>query len=86
MIQWFLKSILFVMGYVYLLIDNFVKYPVGNIAGVYIDLDLQMRSRKRLCNHLEEKFGLEKDAFWKLPSTSKIRLGCQLGRNLGKGE
>ena len=74
------------MGYVYIFIDKFVEYPIRNIAGVSIDLDLQLRSRKRLCNLLEEKFGLERDAFWKLPSTSKIRLGCQLGRNLGKGE
>jgi hypothetical protein len=84
MIQWLLKLILAVMGQVYVVIDGFVKYPVEKIAEIPIDIDFQIMGRRKLCNHLEDRFGLDKDVFWNLPSTSKIRLGCQLGRNLKK--
>lgn len=84
MIQWLLKLILAVMGQVYVVIDGFVKYPIEEIAEIPIDIDFQTMGRRKLCNHLEDRFGLDKDVFWNLPSTSKIRLGCQLGRNLRK--
>ena len=84
MFQWLWKSILYVMGNVYVLIDKLVVYEVEKIAGVDIDLDFQKMSRHGLCNHLENRFELKHDEFWNLQSTSKIRLGCQLGRNLRK--
>ena len=84
MIQWLLKLTLAVMGQVYVILDGFVKYPVKEIAEIPIDIDFQIMDRRILCNHLEKRFGLDKDVFWYLPSTSKIRLGCQLGRNLRK--
>ena len=78
MIQWLLKSILLVMGWIYVVIDNFVKYPTDELCGIKIDEDLQKLDRKQLCTLLELKFDLGEDVFWNLPSTSKIRLGCQL--------
>ena len=81
MIQWLLKAILYCMGVVYVVLDNFVKYPTDNICGMEIDEDLQKLDRKQLCTLLELKYELGEDAFWKLPSTSKIRLGCQLALN-----
>ena len=78
MIQWLLKSILFTMGWVYVVLDNFVKYPTEEICGIEIDEDLRKLDRKQLCTLLEIKYDLGEDEFWNLPSTSKIRLGCQL--------
>ena len=78
MIQWLLKSILFTMGWVYVVLDNFVKYPTEEICGIKIDEDLRKLDRKQLCTLLEIKYNLGEDEFWNLPSTSKIRLGCQL--------
>ena len=79
MIQWLLKSVLYVMGLVYVVIDNFVTYPTDKILGMDIDEDLQKLDRKQLCTFLELKYGLSDGEVWSLPSTSKIRLGCQLG-------
>ena len=77
MIQWLLKSILFFMGWAYVIVDNFVKYPTDKICGIEIDEDLQDLDRKQLCTLLELKYNLKEGEFWNLPSTSKIRLGCQ---------
>jgi hypothetical protein len=65
------------MGLVYVVIDNFVKYPTDEILGIEIHEDLRILDRKQLCTFLEIKYGLEDGEFWSLPSTSKIRLGCQ---------
>ena len=81
MIQWLLKFILFIMGWIYVIIDNFVIYKKDEILGFEIDEDLQKLDRKQLCTFLEIKYNLGEDAFWSLPSTSKIRLGCQLSLN-----
>lgn len=81
MIQWLLKLILFVMGGIYVIIDDFVVYKKDEIAGIKIDKDLQDLSRKQLCTFLEKKYNLGEDEFWNLPSTSKIRLGCHLSLN-----
>ena len=78
MIQWLLKSILYIMGWIYVIIDNFVKYPTDEICGIEIDEDIRKLDRKQLCTLLELRYNLGEDEFWKLPSTSKIRLGCQL--------
>ena len=66
------------MGWVYVILDNFVSYPKEKLCGIDIDEDLQKLDRKQLCTLIEIKYGLEDGEFWKLPSTSKIRLGCQL--------
>ena len=82
MIQWLLKKILYFMGIVYVVIDSFVKYPNDIIAGVHIDESLQKLNRRELCREMENIYGLDKGVFWELPSTSKIRLGCQITRNM----
>ena len=75
MIQWALKKILYFMGVVYVIIDTFVKYPTES---------LQNLNRKQLCKQMEMTYGLNEGVFWNLPSTSKIRLGCQITRNMQK--
>ena len=44
--------------------------------------DFQDMNRRELCQHIANKFGWEKDAFWNLESTQKIRLCCQQARNM----
>jgi len=82
MIQWILKKLLYIMGVMYVLIDTFVKYPTDEIANIKIDKSLQNLNRRQLCQQMEMTYGLDKDVFWYLPSTSKIRLGCQITRNM----
>ena len=82
MIQWLLKKILNFMGFIYIIIDNFVKYPTDEIAGIKIDESLQDLNRRQLCWQMEMTYGLTENVFWDLPSTSKIRLGCQITRNM----
>ena len=84
MIQWVLKKILYFMGVVYVIIDTFVKFPTDEIVGIKIDESLRNLSRRQLCRQMEITYGLEEDVFWNLPSTSKIRLGCQITRNMQK--
>tara|TARA_R110002012_G_scaffold320774_1_gene545501 strand:- start:14923 stop:15219 length:297 start_codon:yes stop_codon:yes gene_type:complete len=84
MIQWVLKKLLYFMGVVYVIIDTFVKYPTDEIVGIKIDESLQNLSRRQLCRQMEITYGLDEDVFWNLPSTSKIRLGCQITRNMQK--
>ena len=43
-------------------------------------------NRRELCRHIENKFNWEKDSFWNLESTQKIRLCCQIARNIISGE
>ena len=82
MIQWVLKKMLFVIGLAYVIIDTFVKHPKDRIVNVDIDESLQVLSRRQLCREMETVYGLGEDVFWHLPSTSKIRLGCQITRNM----
>jgi len=84
MIQWVLKKLLYIMGVVYVIIDTFVKYPTDEIANIKIDKSLQDLNRRQLCRQMEMTYGLDEDVFWGLPSTSKIRLGCQITRNMQK--
>ncbi len=67
-----------------MIIDTFVKYPTDEIVGIKIDESLRNLSRRQLCRQMEITYGLEEDVFWNLPSTSKIRLGCQITRNMQK--
>ena len=76
MTQWLRKKIISVMGNVYVWLDKGL---------VHIDEDLQAKSRRELCQHIENKFGWDRDAFWSLESTQKIRLCCQKARDL-RGE
>lgn len=72
------------MGNVYVWLDKKLEHPKGDILGVKIDSDLQKMSRRELCNHVENKFTWNRDSFWFLESTQKIRLCCQVSRNFMK--
>ena len=78
MLRFFMR----IMGYVYCFLEKFVKYPNDHtILGVTIDEDLQKMSRKELCTFIESKTPAS-GSFWDIDSTSKIRFGAQLLREL----
>tara|TARA_R110002020_G_scaffold134969_7_gene301432 strand:+ start:2871 stop:3146 length:276 start_codon:yes stop_codon:yes gene_type:complete len=86
---WFARKLMTLMGEVYVWLDKRVKYSeeeVKTVLGLPIDNDLQTSSRYDLCRRVEETFNLEKDSFWGLQSTQKIRFATQQARNLKKIE
>lgn len=81
--QWLVKWALWVVGTVYILIEKLRDYPDeerDNILGMSIDTDLQEMSRFDLCSYMDR--GMPRAGFWDLNSTTKIRLGAQMMRNL----
>ena len=69
-----------IMGNAYVWLDKRISYTeeeVSNVLGILIDNDLQTSSRYELCRRIEEEFKLEKDSFWNLHSTQKIRFAVQ---------
>mgnify|MGYP003667105606 CR=1 FL=1 len=84
--QWLRRKIISFMGRVYVWLDKGLKHETSPILNVVIDQDLQDKSRKELCNHIEDKFRWPRDSFWELESTQKIRLCCQVARNIMSGE
>jgi len=84
--QWLRRKIIRVMGHVYVWLDKGLDHETSPILGLVIDYDLQEKSRKELCNHIEDKFNWERGSFWELESTQKIRLSCQIARNIMSGE
>tara|TARA_Y100000310_G_scaffold309005_1_gene352684 strand:- start:287 stop:568 length:282 start_codon:yes stop_codon:yes gene_type:complete len=81
MMQWLRRKIIRIMGNVYVWLDKGIKHDTAKILGANIDDDLQIKSRKELCNHIEDKFSWDRDSFWELDSTQKIRLSCQVARD-----
>lgn len=73
------------MGNIYVWLDKDLTHPTGAILGYKIDDDFEKMGRQELCNHVELRFNLKRDSFWALESTQKIRLCCQLARNMKKG-
>ena len=83
MFRWFYRICISLMEKIYVWMDARMERGVDTeLLGVYIDMDFGSMSRRQLCNHAENRFGFEKDALWDLQSTSKIRLACQLARNM----
>jgi hypothetical protein len=83
MFQFLYKGFIKIMERVYVWLDARVERPIDDsILGIEIDEDFAHMSRRQLCNHAESRFELERDALWNLQSTSKIRLACQLARNM----
>ena len=68
------------MGRGYVFLDKFIEHETSPILGLVIDDDFQNMTRRELCEYIENKFGWDKDSFWELESTQKIRLCCQMGR------
>jgi hypothetical protein len=85
MFQWFFRICISTMEHVYVWMDARMVRPVDTeLLGIPIDEDFGKMSRRQLCNHAEYRFGLNPDDLWNLQSTSKIRLACQLARNMKK--
>ena len=83
MFQWFYRMCIFIMEKVYIWMDARSTRPVDReLLGIPIDMDFGSMSRRQLCKHAEDRFGLREDDLWNLQSTSKIRLACQLARNM----
>ena len=83
--QFLLIKLLNVIGIIYVMVEQFVNYPDdSNILGIPIDEDLQRMSRKNLCRYMDVV--LPQKGFFDIQSTTKIRIGCQLLRNLTKGK
>jgi hypothetical protein len=81
--QFLVKWALWTVGTFYIFIEKFRNYPNeerDNILGLKIDDDLQKLSRFELCAYMDK--GMPKKGFWDLNSTTKIRLGAQMMRNL----
>jgi len=85
MFQWLYRLCVKWMENVYVWMDARIKRPVDHeLLGISIDADFGSMDRRQLCNHAEARFGLSRDELWNLQSTSKIRLACQLARNMNK--
>ena len=85
--QFIVKWALWTVGTLYIFIEKFRNYPNeerDNILGLEIDRDLQTMSRFDLCAYMDQ--GMPHKGFWDLNSTTKIRLGAQMMRNLLLGE
>ena len=81
--QLLVKWALYIVGTLYIFIEGWRDYPQierGKILGLKIDKDIQKMGRRQLCNYMDQ--GMPKAGFWDLNSTTKIRLGAQLMRNL----
>lgn len=79
--QWIITKILSIMGKAYVLLDKQLIHDKGPVLGLDIDDDFQEMSRKELCEYIENRFQVEKDQFWNLHSTQKIRFCCQIIRD-----
>ena len=83
MFQWLYRLLISIMENVYVWMDARIDRPPDEeLLGIPIDKDFSVMTRHQLCHHAENRFGLGEDALWNLPSTSKIRLACQLARNM----
>ena len=81
--QWLIKWALWIVGTLYIFIEKLRDYPNeerDNILGLPIDEDLRDMTRFDLCSYMDQ--GFPKNGFWDLNSTTKIRLGAQLLRNI----
>ena len=81
--QFFIKWLLYSVGTLYIFVEKFRKYPneeKDNILGLPIDEDLQNMSRFELCEYMDDY--MPRKGFWELNSTTKIRLGAQLLKNV----
>jgi len=77
-----ISKLIDVMGRIYVILDSRLPPETGPILGAKIDADFEAMTRRELCAYIEKKFRMEKDAFWNLQSTQKIRLCCQKVREL----
>tara|TARA_R100000781_G_scaffold100861_1_gene64347 strand:+ start:299 stop:562 length:264 start_codon:yes stop_codon:yes gene_type:complete len=84
-----LKFFMRIMGYVYCFLEKFVSYPDDHtILGIPIDSDIQKMSRREICEFIESntpsRRSDKQSSFWNLDSTTKMRFGAQLLREMDK--
>ena len=80
LLRWFARKLMRVMGHAYVWLDKRVSYSdeeVREVLGLKIDKDLQTSSRYELCQLIEKEFKVDKDSFWHLHSTQKIRFAAE---------
>ena len=82
-----LRLFMRMMGWVYCYLEKFVKYPDDHtILGIAIDEDLQKMSRREICQYIESNTPSRRSdkhtSFWNLDSTTKMRFGAQLLREM----
>ena len=85
--RWLARKLMSIMGHAYVWLDRRVEYSqdeVESVLGLPIDGDLQTSSRYELCRIVENEFGLDRDTFWTLHSTQKIRFATQQIREMKK--
>jgi len=80
--QMLIRKLIAVMGKVYVWLDRKLVHPTGPVLGLEIDDDFTSMSRYELCCHIEDKFDLDRNSFWELESTQKIRFCSQTARNI----
>jgi hypothetical protein len=79
---WLFRIIMKALEKFYIWVESKMEYPDDHtILGIPIDNDLQEMTRKELCVYIEANAPGE-GSFWRLDSTTKIRFGCQMMRNL----
>ena len=81
--QFFVKWLMYSVGTFYIFVEKLRDYPNeerDNILGLHIDQDLREMNRFDLCSYMDT--GFPRAGFWDLNSTTKIRLGAQLMRNI----
>jgi len=72
------------LGATYMHFEKDIIYQDSTVLGIPIDEELQVMSRKELCSYIDSLAGTE--GFYKLQSTTKIRLGAQLFKEYHKNE
>lgn len=73
------------MGNWYVKLDKTIEHERGPILGLDISEDFENMSRYELCCHIEDKFLLPRESFWKLQSTQKIRWCSEVARRMQTG-
>ena len=71
-----------VLGGLYLKAEKYIGENPERVLGVKLDQDLRNYERKELCNQFDKFLKRTDGEFYSLSSTTKIRLGVQVLRNL----
>ena len=71
-----------VLGGLYLKAEKYIRENPERVLGVKLDQDLRNYERKELCNQFDKFLKRPNGEFYSLSSTTKIRLGVQVLRNL----
>ena len=76
------KCCINVLGGLYLKAEKYIGENPERVLGIKLDEDLRNYERKELCNQFDKFLKRTDGEFYSLSSTTKIRLGVQVLRNL----